>query len=426
MHVVDIISKKKENKELTQEEIDYFINGYTNETIPDYQIAALLMSIRLNDMTDKEMVYLTEAMLKSGKVLNYSNVEKVIVDKHSTGGVGDKTSLVLIPLLASLGYAVSKMSGRGLSHTGGTIDKLESFEGFNVERTENQIIDQVNEIGCVIVGQSKDIVPADKKLYALRDVTSTVDSIPLIASSIMSKKLALGAQIILLDVKYGNGAFMKDKISAKNLAQKMITIGNAMGKKTIACISSMEQPLGSMIGNALEVQEALGTLQGKGNNELRELCIDLASEYLIVDKVLKKEEAISRVKEKLDNGEAYNKFLKLLEYQGVQNFDINISQNKKEIFLDKKGYVEKIEAIDIGMAAMKIGAGRETKEDEIDLTVGVELLKKVGDFVSNEPIATIYYNDKKNLDEAIKLIKDSYYISSEKVSKPNLIEEFII
>lgn len=426
MHIVDIISKKKENKELTKKEIDYFINGYTNETIPDYQIAALLMSIRLNDMTDKEMVYLTEAMLNSGKVLNYSSVDKVIVDKHSTGGVGDKTSLVLIPLLSSLGYAVSKMSGRGLSHTGGTIDKLESFEGFNVERTENQIIDQVNEIGCVIVGQSKDIVPADKKLYALRDVTSTVDSIPLIASSIMSKKLALGAQIILLDVKYGNGAFMKDKISAKNLAQKMITIGNAMGKKTIACISSMEQPLGSMIGNALEVQEALGTLQGKGNNELRELCIDLASEYLIVDKGLKKEEAILIVKEKLDNGEAYNKFLKLLEYQGVQNFDINISQNKKEIFLDKKGYVEKIEAIDIGMAAMKIGAGRETKEDEIDLTVGVELLKKVGDFVSNEPIAIIYYNDKKNLDEAIKLIKDSYYISSEKVSKPNLIEEFII
>ncbi len=426
MHIVDIISKKKENKELTKKEIDYFINGYTNETIPDYQIAALLMSIRLNDMTDKEMVYLTEAMLNSGKVLNYSSVDKVIVDKHSTGGVGDKTSLVLIPLLASLGYAVSKMSGRGLSHTGGTIDKLESFEGFNVERTENQIIDQVNEIGCVIVGQSKDIVPADKKLYALRDVTSTVDSIPLIASSIMSKKLALGAQIILLDVKYGNGAFMKDKISAKNLAQKMITIGNAMGKKTIACISSMEQPLGSMIGNALEVQEALGTLQGKGNNELRELCIDLASEYLIVDKGLKKEEAILRVKEKLDNGEAYNKFLKLLEYQGVQNFDIDISQNKKEIFLEKKGYVEKIEAIDIGMAAMKTGAGRETKEDEIDLTVGVELLKKVGDFVSNEPIAIIYYNDKKNLDEAIKLIKDSYYISSEKVSKPNLIEEFII
>ncbi len=426
MHIVDIISKKKENKELTKQEIDYFINGYTNEIIPDYQIASLLMAIRLNDMTDQEMVYLTEAMLNSGKVLNYSSVDKVIVDKHSTGGVGDKTSLVLIPLLASLGYAVSKMSGRGLSHTGGTIDKLESFEGFNVERTEKQIIDQVNEIGCVIVGQSKDIVPADKKLYALRDVTSTVDSIPLIASSIMSKKLALGAQIILLDVKYGNGAFMKDKNSAKKLAEKMITIGNAMGKNTIACISSMEQPLGSMIGNALEVKEALETLQGQGNIELRELCIDLASEYLLVDKDLKKEEAVVLVKEKIDNGEAYHKFLKLLEYQGVNKFDIDISKKKKEIFLDKEGYVEKIEAIDIGMAAMKIGAGRETKEDKIDLTVGVELLKKVGDFVSNEPIAIIYYNDEDNLDEVIKLIKDSYCIISEKVSKPTLIDEFII
>ncbi len=426
MNIIDVISKKKENKELTKEEINYFVDSYTKEEIPDYQMSALLMAIRINSMTDKEMIFLTEAMLNSGKTLNYRDLNKVVVDKHSTGGVGDKTSLVLIPLLSSLGYAVSKMSGRGLSHTGGTVDKLESFKGFNVERSEEQILKQVREIGCAIVGQSKDIVPADKKLYALRDVTSTVDSIPLIASSIMSKKLALGAKIILLDVKYGNGAFMKDKKSAKELANKMITIGNAMGKNTIACISSMEQPLGSMVGNALEVKEALETLQGTGNIELRDLCIDLASEYLIVDKSLNKEEAKILVKEKLDNGEAYNKFLKLLQYQGVENFDIDISKNKKEIFLNKKGYVEKIEAIDIGMAAMKIGAGRETKEDSIDLEVGIELLKKVGDFVDDKPIAIIYYNDENYLDEAVNLIKNSYRISCKKIDKPSLIDEFII
>ncbi len=426
MHIIDIISKKKENKELTKEEIRYFVKGYTNGDIVDYQMSALLMAIRLNSMTDNEMVNLTEAMLNSGRVLNYEGVDKVIVDKHSTGGVGDKTSLVLIPLLASLGYAVSKMSGRGLSHTGGTIDKLESFKGFNVERTEEQIIKQVNEIGCVIVGQSNDIVPADKKIYALRDVTSTVDSIPLIASSIMSKKLALGAEIILLDVKYGNGAFMKDKKSAKELAKKMLTIGNAMGKKTIACISSMEQPLGSMVGNALEVKEALETLQGKGNKELRELCIDLASEYLIIDKNISKEEAVLLSKSKLDNNEAYEKFLSLLKSQGVSEFEINIAKNQKEIFLNEIGNVKNIEAIDIGMAAMKIGAGRETKEDKIDLSVGIEVLKKVGDNVSNEPVAIVYYNDEENLNESIELIKNAYTLSKEVIKKPSLIEEFII
>lgn len=425
MNIIDIISKKKHNKKLTEKEIEYCIENYVDKKIPDYQMAALLMAIRLNGMDDNETVYLTKSMLNSGQTIKYKNMNKKVVDKHSTGGVGDKTSLVLIPLLASLGYAVSKMSGRGLGHTGGTVDKLESFEGFDIERTHEEIEEQVGKIGCAIVGQSKDIVPADKLLYALRDVTSTVDSIPLIASSIMSKKLALGADIILLDVKYGNGAFMKDKESARELANKMIQIGKFMDKKVLVSITNMNQPLGSAIGNSLEVEEAIDTLKNEGNKELLNLCVELASLYLIVDKGMSKEGAEKEVLSKIKSKEAYEKFLELLKYQGVSNFNLKKAKNKKEIILKEEGYVKDLLAKEIGRAAMKLGAGREVKEDHIDLSVGIKLHKKIGDYVNKDKIATIYYNDDKNLNEVIDIIKSSYTIVKEEVKKPSLIEEIL-
>ncbi|MFV0288292.1 MAG: thymidine phosphorylase [Mycoplasmatales bacterium] len=429
MNIIEIINKKKEKKELSKLEIEYFITEYTKDKIPDYQISALLMTIYLNGMSKEEMVNLTISMMNSGQVLTYESLNKVIVDKHSTGGVGDKTSLVLIPLLASLDFAVSKMSGRGLGHTGGTIDKLESFIDFNVEKTKEEIYQQIQNIGCVIVGQSAEIVPADKKLYALRDVTGTVNSIPLIASSIMSKKLALGAEIILLDVKYGNGAFMKTFAEAEVLAKAMIDIGNGIGKKTIACITSMEQPLGKNIGNVLEVQEAIATLQGQGNEELAQLCIELASEFLIIRDNLTKKEAKEKVKNIIKLGTAYPKFEQLLLNQGVKKENLNKLVKAKysyEYKIKEEGYIKEIIADKIGTAAMLLGAGRKTKEDLIDLSVGFEFLKKVGDYVTKEEtIILIHYNDEIKLKQSIELLNKAYIITKNEVNKPQLIEKII-
>ncbi len=429
MDIIQIINNKKDNIELTKDQIGFFVKEYTNNNIPDYQASALLMAIYIYGMNKEEMINLTSAMLNSGEVLSYEHIEKVVVDKHSTGGVGDKTSLVLIPLLATLGFAVSKMSGRGLGHTGGTIDKLESFKGFNVEKTKDEIYEQIEDIGCVIVGQSDKIVPADKKIYALRDVTGTVNSIPLIASSIMSKKLALGADLILLDVKYGNGAFMKTKEEAEVLARAMIDIGNGVGKKTIACITSMEQPLGRNIGNVLEVQEAIETLKGSGNKELKDLCIKLASELLAIRDSITHQEAKEKINKILDEGIAYTKFENLLLDQGVIKEDLTRLESAKKIYsykLKKEGYIKEIIADKIGTAAMLLGAGRRTKEDHIDLSVGFELLKKVGDYITkDEDIILIHYNDEEKLKNCIEVLEQSYIVSDTKVEGPLLIEKII-
>lgn len=428
MNIINIIEKKVRKEKLSKKEIEFFVEGYKDEDIPDYQIASLLMAIRLNHMDLEESTYLTEAIVNSGRTIKH-NTTKTIIDKHSTGGVGDKTSLVLVPLFASLGFMVSKMSGRGLGFTGGTIDKLESIEGFDVELDEEHIIEQVNSIGCIIVSQNDDLVPADKKLYALRDVTATVDEASLIAASIMSKKIALGAQFIVLDVKYGNGGFMKTKEEAEHLARLMIQIGLNLGKKIVAFITSMEQPLGKNIGNALEVQEAIDTLRGKGNAELRELCTQIAKEVLVIEKEISYEEAHVEVEQKLNNLEAFAKFQELIKAQGaVDSSDIKLEQAKHqcEFKMKQSGFIKKIYADKVGLASLELGAGRKTKEDKIDLTVGIELLKKVGDRIEKgETIAIIHYNDKKKLESSLSVLELAYEISEQGIEKTSIIESII-
>lgn len=430
MNIIEIINKKKNKEKLTPENINFMITKYLAKEIEDYQMSSLLMAIRLNGLDLEETICLTKEMINSGDILTYPNNSKIIADKHSTGGVGDKTSLVLIPLLAALGYGVSKMSGRGLGHTGGTIDKLESFPNFHVEITPEQVKQQIEDIGCAIIGQSDNLVPADKILYALRDVTGTVDSIPLIASSIMSKKIALGADVILLDVKYGNGAFFKELKDSRLLAEQMIAIGKGFNKKVIVVISSMEQPLGKNIGNILEVQEAMETLNGNGNSELLELCLFLAAQYLMQEKEISlvdaKKEALMKIKDK----SAYNKLRELIEIQGGTFIPEDKFQNAKyieEVKASQAGFINEIIANNIGTAAMLIGAGRKQKEDIIDLQVGLELVKKVGDSVQkNETIVKIHYNSKENLQECIELITNSYIIKEKQIGIPELIKEVII
>lgn len=430
MNIIEIIEKKKRKIELTNEEVQYFAQGYMNDEIKDYQVSSFLMAIYFNGLTPKELGYLTQAMIDSGDVIEY-DIDKIVVDKHSTGGVGDKTSLVLIPLLASLGFAVSKMSGRGLGHTGGTIDKLEAVANFNVELSEEQLMENVREHGLAIIGQTKELVPLDKKLYALRDVTATVDSIPLIASSIMSKKLALGAEIIVLDVKYGNGALMPSVELAEELAQTMVEIGKQLNKKTIACISSMEQPLGNAVGNSLEVLEAINTLKNEQPNaELKELCTLLATEFLLTsNKADNEEQARAMILEKLQNNEAYDKFVQLIELQGstAQALStITVAKNVHTITAQSAGYVSEIVALNIGKAAMEIGAGRKNKDDIIDLEVGILFQAKVGDYVeAGQPLVDIYYNDQQKLANVIEVITDSIKVSTQVVEKPQLIEKIL-
>ncbi len=432
MRMVDLIEKKRDGMELTTEEIQFIVTGYTNEEIADYQMSAFLMAVYFQNMTERERADLTMAMANSGDQIDLSAIAGIKVDKHSTGGVGDTTTLVLGPLVAACGVPVAKMSGRGLGHTGGTIDKLEAIEGFHVELTTDEFIKQVNDIKLAVIGQSGNLTPADKKLYALRDVTATVNSIPLIASSIMSKKIAAGAGAIVLDVKTGEGAFMKTEEDAKELAHAMVGIGNATGRKTMAIISDMGQPLGFAIGNALEVKEAIETLQGNGPEDLTELCLVLGSQMVVVGgKADTLEEARVMLEEVIANGKALEVMKQFIEAQGGNPAVVDdvslLPQAKftKEVPSPKEGYVSFMEADEIGTAAMVLGAGRATKESEIDLAVGIVLHKKVGDFVKEgESLATIYANTEE-LAECINMIYNSIEYSSEPVEKTQLISALI-
>lgn len=431
MRMVDIIEKKRDGKELTTLEINFFIEGYTKGTIPDYQASALAMAIYFQDMNDRERADLTRAMVNSGDTIDLSAIDGIKVDKHSTGGVGDTTTLVLAPLVASLNIPVAKMSGRGLGHTGGTIDKLESIKGFHVELTKEQFINLVNKDKIAIMSPSGNLTPADKKLYALRDVTGTVNSIPLIASSIMSKKIAAGADAIVLDVKIGDGAFMKTKKDAEELAHAMVRIGNRVGRKTVAIISDMSQPLGFAIGNALEVKEAIETLQGKGPKDLTELVLTLGSQMVILAKKAKTiQEAKSMLINAINSGKAIAKFKEFLQNQGgdisIVDDTTKLPQTKYKIELPapKSGYIARMVANEIGVASMLLGAGRATKEDTIDFAVGIVLHKKVGDKVTKgESLLTIYSN-RENITEVKQKLYDNIFIE-DSASAPKLIHTII-
>ncbi|MMZ45319.1 Pyrimidine-nucleoside phosphorylase [compost metagenome] len=411
MRMVDLIEKKRDGKELSTEEINFIIQGYTQGEIPDYQVSALAMSIFFKDMNERERADLTMAMVHSGDTIDLSAIEGVKVDKHSTGGVGDTTTLVLAPLVAALDIPVAKMSGRGLGHTGGTIDKLEAIAGFHVEITKDEFVDLVNRSKIAVVGQSGNLTPADKKLYALRDVTATVNSIPLIASSIMSKKIAAGSDAIVLDVKTGAGAFMKTVEDAKELAHAMVSIGNNVGRKTMAVISDMSQPLGLAIGNSLEVKEAIDTLRGEGPKDLEELCMALGSQMVfLAGKADSLEDAEEKLKEVIRNGKALEKFKEFIANQGgdasVVDHPERLPQAQYLIEVPAKqdGVVAEIVADEIGTAAMLLGAGRATKESEIDLAVGLMLNKKVGDAVQKgDSLVTIHAN-REDVDQVIEKI----------------------
>ena len=399
MHFVDIIEKKKRHEELTDEEIEFWISGYVDGSIPDYQVSALLMAIVLNGMTDHEISTLTRCMMNSGDIIDLSSIPGIKVDKHSTGGVGDKTSLSLMPMVASCGVKVAKMSGRGLGHTGGTLDKLESIPGFNISLTDEEFVNQVSDIGIALIGQTGNLVPADKKIYALRDVTGTVDSIPLIASSIMSKKLASGADVIVLDVKYGNGAFMETMEKAEELSNQMIRIGQFFGKKVAACISSMDQPLGNAIGNALEVKEAIDTLKGKGPKDFTELCVVTGAVILEQAGVGTREECIKMMEDSISSGRALEVLKQLIHAQGGDERvvdDTNLLPRAHYVTKLKSyrnGYVHDLPAKPIGILAMNLGAGREHIDDVVDPAVGIVLNKKVGDYVARgEELAFVYHN----------------------------------
>ncbi|WP_323700596.1 pyrimidine-nucleoside phosphorylase [Staphylococcus pseudintermedius] len=431
MRMVDIIAKKRDGHALTKEEIEFVVNGYTNDDIPDYQMSSLAMAIFFQDMTDEERAYLTMAMVESGDQIDLSNIEGIKVDKHSTGGVGDTTTLVLAPLVAALDVPVAKMSGRGLGHTGGTIDKLESVEGFHVEISEEAFVKLVNEDKVAVIGQTGNLTPADKKIYALRDVTATVNSIPLIASSIMSKKIAAGADAIVLDVKTGNGAFMKTVEDAEQLAHAMVKIGNQVGRQTMAIISDMSQPLGRAIGNALELQEAIDTLKGEGPEDLTELVLTLGSQMVVLAQKAKDlDEARGMLQEVIDNGKALEKFKTFLSNQGGDASVVDepsklpTAQYQFELPAKRSGVVSEMIANEIGIASMMLGAGRQTKEDVIDLAVGLVLNKKVGDRVEEgESLLTIYANS-----EDVEQVKQKLYdniMISDHAEQPQLIHTII-
>ena len=430
MRMYDLILKKRSNAALNAEEINYMVDGFTKGEIPDYQMSAMMMAIYFQGMDDRETVDLTMAMANSGDTLDLSAIEGIKVDKHSTGGVGDKTSLVLTPMVAACGVPVAKMSGRGLGHTGGTIDKLESFAGFSTGITTEQFIQNVNRIKVSIMGQTADLAPADKKLYALRDVTGTVENMSLIASSIMSKKIAAGADAIVLDVKTGSGAFMKTQEDAFLLAQKMVRIGNGAGRKTVAIISDMDQPLGYAIGNALEVKEAIETLSGKGCKDLLELCLVLGSYMLLAAKKADSlEDAREQLMEKINSGDALQKLAEFVEAQGGQKaavYDTSLlpqASKQLEVLSESQGYISYIICDEIGICSLILGGGRETKDSVIDLSVGLILHKKVGDFVSRgESLATIYGNDEAKMDEAKRRFIAAYSFSEERIEKSQFIK----
>ncbi len=431
VRMIDIITKKRDNVELTKEEIKIFVEGYTNGDIPDYQASSLLMAIFLNGMTKDEVSALTMEMVDSGDKIDLSDINGIKVDKHSTGGVGDTTTLVLAPLVAAVGVPVPKMSGRGLGHTGGTVDKLEAMEGFHVELSQEEFVNLVNEQKLALVGQSGNLTPADKLIYALRDVTGTVNSIPLIASSIMSKKIAAGADGIVLDVKVGDGAFMKNEKDAEALAHTMVQIGNSVGRNTMAVISSMEEPLGYAIGNALEVVEAIDTLKGEGPEDLTELSLVLGSQMVVLGKKADTlEEAREMLEKAIEDGSALEKFRQLIESQGGNGDvidDYNLlptAEYKVEVTSDAEGYVTQIESENMGVAASILGAGRETKESEIDLAVGIVLEKKVGDKVKKGDTLAVIHSNKENVDDVIERVKNCYSFGDDEVH-PTLIKKVI-
>jgi len=421
--------KKRNGEELNESEINFLIDGFTKGSIENYQMSAFTMAVYFKGMTDLESTYLTKAMLNSGDVLDLSRIDGIKVDKHSTGGVGDKTSLVVAPLVASLGIKFAKMSGRGLGHTGGTLDKLESIPGYNINLSEEKFIDQVNSIGIALVGQTALLAPADKKLYALRDVTATVDSIPLIASSIMSKKLASGADAICLDVKVGSGAFMKNVEDATRLANLMVEIGKNCGKKMTAILTNMDEPLGFAVGNSLEVVEAINTLNGNGPKDFMELCLELSA-YLVLDAGVCEtiEEAKALCIKQIENKEALASLAKLVEAQGGDaSFVYDVSKFAKakytiDVKALKDGYVGFINALEIGNAAMLLGAGRAMLTDNIDHSVGIVLNKKVGSLVNKgDVIATIHSNKEDNSKE-IDMLSNAYCIQNDKVESKLILK----
>ncbi|WP_343249200.1 pyrimidine-nucleoside phosphorylase [Diplocloster hominis] len=433
MRMYDLILKKRNGGVLTKEEIEFMIHDYTNGKIPDYQMSAMMMAVYFQGMSKEETVNLTMAMARSGDMLDLSAIEGIKVDKHSTGGVGDKTSLVLTPMLAALGLPVAKMSGRGLGHTGGTIDKLESFPGFSVSLTESQFIENVNRIKIAIMGQTADLAPADKKLYALRDVTATVDNLSLIASSIMSKKLAAGADAIVLDVKTGSGAFMKTEEDALALAKTMVEIGTSAGRKMTAIVSDMDQPLGFAVGNALEVKEAIETLKGRGSEDLKKLCEKLGAGLLVsIGRCHSMEEAEEMLQKTIDDGSALAKLAEFVHAQGGEEaavFNTELLPQAtlvEEIPSEQSGYICHIDTEEVGIVSLILGGGRETKDSEIDLSVGLVLHKKVGDCVQKgESLAAIHANDPEKLRQAKERFCSTYHFSEEPVERPAFIKAII-
>ena len=422
MRMYDLIVKKRNGEPLSEEEINFMINGYTNGSIPDYQMSAMMMAIYFRGMSKEETLQLTLAMEKSGELLDLRSIKGIKVDKHSTGGVGDKTSLALAPMVAACGIPVAKMSGRGLGHTGGTIDKLESFPGFSTSLSTAQFIHNVNEIGIAIMGQTKDLAPADKKLYALRDVTATVDNMSLIASSIMSKKLASGADGIVLDVKTGSGAFMKEEEDAFALAREMVSIGNGAGRKCVAVVSDMDQPLGFAIGNALEVKEAIAALKGEGPSDFMNLCMTLGTQMLLVaGKANTEEEAETLLRKTINEGSALQKLAEFVTAQGgnadaVYNPSLLPKASLVEpLIADLDGYIHHIVCDEVGICSLLLGGGRETKDSSIDLSVGIVLKKKKGDYVKKgEVLAEVYANDMQKMKNAIDRLGKAYILTNEK------------
>ena len=432
MRFTDIIEKKRDGYALTREEIHFWIKNYVDGIIPDYQVSALCMAIYFNGMNEDEIAWLCDEMLHSGEVIDLSEIKGIKADKHSTGGVGDKTSLSLAPMVASCGLKIAKMSGRGLGHTGGTLDKMESIEGLTIEIEPEQFIKQVNEIGISIIGQTQSLVPADKKLYGLRDVTATVNSIPLIATSIMSKKLSSGSDAILLDVKFGEGAFMKTPEEAEELARTMISIGKKLGKDTRAMISNMNQPLGNAIGNALEVEEAIATLKDEGPADFKELCMHAGAIMLMQGNIASSEEdARVMLQENITNGKALQKLIEMVEWQGgnieqVKNPELLPKAKMKiEMKAKKAGYIKELNALELGTLAMLIGAGRRVKEDNVNHAVGIVLSKKDGDFVNENDTLAIVHTDTELTQDWIKKFYDCFIMSETPVEKSPLIYKVI-
>ncbi len=432
MRMYDIIKKKRDGGILSKEEIDFFITGYVDGSIPDYQASALCMAIFYKGMTEEETATLTLSMAHSGDTVDLSRFGNMTADKHSTGGVGDKTTLIVAPICAAAGCIMAKMSGRGLGHTGGTVDKLESIEGFNTQLSTEEFFNTVEKTGLAVVGQTGNLTPADKKLYALRDVTATVDSIPLIASSIMSKKLAAGAHTIVLDVKYGSGAFMKTPDDAESLAKEMVKIGNNCGRNTSAVITNMDRPLGNNIGNALEVIEAIDVLQGNGPQDLKEVCLVLATQIVSLSKNISKEDAKALVEETFSSGKAFSKFKEWIKAQGGNTAWIdNIGLFPKaeysfNIIAENDGYIASMDAEKIGISAVILGAGRETKDDTIDMSAGIVLNKKTGDKISKgDVIATLYTNKESSVSSAQRIFLEAIEITNEIITESPLIYSVI-